>query len=99
MPRVTWALKALADIERLDQFLRRRNPDAATRAVLAIRDGVRQLQAFPETGRPAARLGMIARELPILFGNSGYLVFYRYDGGDIHVLAVRHFREADYTDD
>jgi ParE toxin of type II toxin-antitoxin system, parDE len=30
------------------------------------------------------------------FGNSGYVVLYRYDGSHVVILAVRHAREAGY---
>ncbi|MDB5358738.1 MAG: RelE/ParE family protein cytotoxic translational repressor of toxin-antitoxin stability system [Rhodospirillales bacterium] len=36
------------------------------------------------------------REWPIDFGNSGYVALYRYEGGDVLVLAVRHGKEAGY---
>ncbi len=38
------------------------------------------------------------RELPIPFGESGYIALYRFEPewGAVYVLAVRHQREADY---
>ncbi len=36
------------------------------------------------------------REWPIDFGADGYLALYRYDGGDVVILAVRHAREAGF---
>ncbi len=36
------------------------------------------------------------RELVIEFGDSGYVVLYRYDGAIAVILAVRHQKEAGY---
>ena len=36
------------------------------------------------------------REWPIDFGSAGYLALYRYDGGDVVIVAVRHWKEAGY---
>lgn len=96
MARVTWSGKALADIERLDAFLRTRSPDAASRAISAILDAVEALPDVPSTGRPVAGMNPKYRELPIAFGSGGYLIFYREHGGSIHILAIRHMREAGY---
>lgn len=96
MPHVTWSVKALADIDRLETFLRNKSPDAAERAVSVILESVEGLRDFPSTGRPVAGMNLEYRELPVLFGSGGYLVFYRERRGDIHILAVRHMREASY---
>lgn len=96
MQRVTWSVKALADIERLDTFLRAKSPGAATRAVAAILDSVDALQDFPAAGRPVEGMDLQFRELPVAFGSGGYLIFYREQDSGIHILAVRHMREAGY---
>jgi plasmid stabilization system protein ParE len=36
------------------------------------------------------------RELIIEFGDSGYIVLYRYDGRQAMILAVRHQKEVGY---
>jgi plasmid stabilization system protein ParE len=36
------------------------------------------------------------RELPIDFGDTGYIALYRYEADDVTVLAVRHQKEAGY---
>jgi ParE toxin of type II toxin-antitoxin system, parDE len=48
-------------------------------------------------GRPADRMEPEYREWPIGFGDSGYVVLYRFDGEVAVVLAVRHQREAGYS--
>jgi hypothetical protein len=36
------------------------------------------------------------REWFVQFGNSSYVVLYRYDGSQVAILAVRHGKEAGY---
>ena len=93
MPRLIWSPRALHDVSRLHAFLKPKNAGAATRAVKAIREGVRLLAAHPEAGRPAEDMEPAFREWPISFGAGGYVALYRYDGGEVVILAVRHGRE------
>jgi plasmid stabilization system protein ParE len=96
MPRLIWSPSALQDIARLHGFLKSKNPDAAQRAVKAIRQGVRLFATHPEAGRPADDMPPEFREWVIDFGSGGYVSLYRYDGTDVVILAVRHTREAGY---
>ncbi len=96
MPRLIWSAHALEDVARLHAFLKPKNPDAAARAVKAIRHGIRMIAAHPQAGRPVDSMPPEFREWPIEFGNGGYLAKYRYDGGDVLILAVRHRKEAGY---
>lgn len=86
----------MRDVERLHAFLTPKNRDAAQRAVRAIRQGVKALAAHPEIGRPVEEMPPEFREWFIQFGNSGYVVLYRYDGVLTAILAVRHGKEAGY---
>jgi plasmid stabilization system protein ParE len=96
MPRLIWSPAALRDVQRLYRFLAEMNADAAQRAVQAIRQGVRVLAVQPGAGRPAAEMDPEFREWLIGFGDSGYVVLYRYDGNTAIILAVRHQRELGY---
>jgi plasmid stabilization system protein ParE len=96
MPRLIWSSSALQDIARLHRFLKNKNPDAAQRAVKAIRQGVRLLATHPEAGRPADDMPPEFREWIIDFGSGGYVSLYRYDESNVVILAVRHTREAGY---
>jgi len=95
MPRLIWSANALQDLARLHKFLKPINPDAAIRAVKAIRQGVRILATHPEAGRPVADMPAEFREWLIEFGGSGYIARYRYDK-DVLLIAVRHAREDGY---
>lgn len=96
MPQLIWSPEALADVQRLYRFLAEKNPDAARRAVSAIRTGMNILADHPEAGRPAEDMDPAFREWPISFGSSGYVALYRVDEVDAIVLAVKHQREAGY---
>jgi plasmid stabilization system protein ParE len=96
MPRLIWSPSALRDVTRLHAFLKPKSRDAATRAVRAIRQGVRLLSLHPEVGRPAEDMPPGFREWPIDFGDGGYRALYRYDGEDVVILAVRHAKESGY---
>ena len=96
MTPISYAPRALADLERLSNFLAEADPRAASQTIDLILDAVDILGLHPLIGRPAEA---DMRELVISRGKSGYLALYRYDGGRnrILVLAVRHQREAGYT--
>lgn len=96
MLSLKWTPQALADVRRLHRFLSDRNPDAAMRAVRTIRGGVEILARQPRIGHPADDMDPEFREWLIPFGQSGYLVLYRIDAGEVVLLAVRHGREAGF---
>lgn len=96
MPSLIWSPRAAADLQRLYRFLLPKNPDAAQRAVKAIRAGIRRLQLQPHMGRPIEGMAAPYREWVVDFGNSGYVDLYRVDGDAITILAVRHQKEAGF---
>ena len=97
MPGLIWTPEALRDVQRLYRFLAPKNPDAASRAVAAIRQAMNIVAEHPGIGRPAAKMQPEFREWLISFGDSGYVALYRFDGEHAVVLAVRHQREAGYA--
>lgn len=97
MPQLKWTPQALADVERLYDFLAEKNPDAARRAVATIRQGVRILAKQGRLGRPIEDIPLEFREWIIDFGQSAYLVLYHFNGDEIVLLAIRHAREAGYS--
>ena len=96
MPRLIWSPEALLDIQRLYRFLAAKSPEAAKRAVKAIREAVKILASSPEVGRPLAEMDQAFREWLVDFGDSGYIALYRYDGQTVLILAVRHQSEVGY---
>jgi hypothetical protein len=55
------------------------------------------LETTPAMGRPLANQPEL-RELPIAFGDSGYVALYRYlpTEDTVYVLAFRHQKEVGY---
>jgi plasmid stabilization system protein ParE len=96
MSRLKWSQSVLLDVARLFDFLAPKSPDAAKRAVRAIRQGVKTLGKHPEIGRPVEELPPEFREWVIEFGSGAYIALYHYDGREVVILAVRHGREAGY---
>ena len=94
MPRVIWTPPALADVQRIYRFLALQNPEAARRAVRAIRMGVKTLALQPQLGRPVEDLASDFREWLVDFGQSGYVAIYRLDDNAVAILAVRHQKEV-----
>ncbi|MBS1176953.1 MAG: hypothetical protein H6R06_1365 [Proteobacteria bacterium] len=96
MPRLIWPAHALRDVQRVHRFLAERNPDTAKRAIQAIRQGVKVLAKQTAIGRPVDDMEPEFREWLIDFGDSGYVVMYRFDGTTAVLLALRHQREAGF---
>ncbi len=92
--KVVWTRPALADLARVIDFLKDKNPDAARRAALRINEMANHLRTQPllgksmedETGR---------RELSAPFGKRGYVLRYMIDENNntAVILRVRHFLE------
>lgn len=98
MPQVIFASAAIRDLQRLRDFLRPKSVDAARRAGEVIRQGVKILSAHPHLGRVVDDLPEEFREWLIDFGDSGYVVRYRIDGGDaVMILAIWHQKEMGYS--
>jgi plasmid stabilization system protein ParE len=97
MARIVWTRGAHADLLRLREFFAAQSPDAASRAVQAIRAGLSPLKTAPEIGRPISWLPEGYREWFIPFGHSGYVVLYRFYEGQVVIQALRHGREDGYS--
>jgi len=86
-----WSETALADLQRLRQFIEPHNPEAARRAAEVLKKGATILIDHPGLGR---RLdGRHDREIAIPFGKRGYVMRYRLDDDDIVILKIWHTLE------
>jgi plasmid stabilization system protein ParE len=95
MAVVAYNPRALADLDRLFDYIAVENPIAAGAAAAAILDAVEILERHPHIGRPVrGRL----RELVISHGRAGYVALYRVSprADSVEMLATRHQREAGY---
>ena len=95
MAQVVYSAKSLDHIERAFQFLREKNPGAATSAVEAIRSAIDNLGAHPLVG---GRIEGELRELIISYGQTGYVALYRFviARDDVRILAIRNQRELGF---
>jgi len=96
LARLIYASRAVADLERLTDFLIATDPVAALETVDLITEAMQILENHPLIGRPAEQgLG----ELVISRGRSGYLALYSHEQehDTVLVLAIRHQREAGFS--
>jgi len=90
--------RALADLERLFDFIATEDPQLARQQILSVRKALELLADHPLLGRQAEDG---RRELILSRGRYGYIAKYRWLPADdvVLVLAVRHQLEAGYADD
>ena len=95
MIELVYSVQALADLERLSDFLLETDPQAAQNTAVLIFGALEMLVQHPEIGRKV-HLGQ--RELVISRGRTGYLALYRFlpHVERVLVLALRHQRESGY---
>jgi plasmid stabilization system protein ParE len=89
---------ALEDLDRLYDFLLKRDLDEAERALAAIERALQLLAFSPFSCRKALlQKNPRWRELLIPFGHSGYVALFEIeDEHTVTVAAIRHQREDDY---
>ncbi len=92
MAIIKWLPEAQDDLRRLYEFILPHSPQAATRAVDVIIEGVDGLSDFPETGH-LWEPDTDYRELPIRFGAKGYVVRYRLFEEQVIIARVWHSLE------
>jgi len=87
--------RALADLERIVDFLRSTGSANAEAVLANIVDALEVLERHPLIGRP---VDDALRELVIGYGRAGYVALYRHRHrlDRVDVLAVRQQREAGY---
>ncbi|CAI1964701.1 Toxin RelE3 [Serratia entomophila] len=98
MPQVIISAPARRDLQRLQDFLKKKNRLAAKKAAESLIRGIRQLEKLPNIGRPVEHLPLEYQERVIEFGDSGYVLLYRHDtpADCVVILSVKHQKEAGY---
>jgi plasmid stabilization system protein ParE len=98
MARVQIAVRALADLERLFDFLVEHNSKLARERMLSVRRALELLADHPLLGRQAEDG---RRELILSRGRFGYVAKCRWVPAEdvILILAVRHQLEAGYKEE
>ena len=96
MAAVEITQRALADLERLFDFIAAENPHRARAQIVSVRKAFELLADHPLLGR-AAEQGR--RELILSRGRYGYIAKYRWLPNEdiVLILAVRHQLEAGYA--
>ncbi|MGH8285543.1 MAG: type II toxin-antitoxin system RelE/ParE family toxin [Steroidobacteraceae bacterium] len=98
MARVEVTERALADLERLFDFIAEEDPARARKQLVSVRRALELLADHPLLGREAEEG---RRELILSRGRYGYIAKYRWLPAEdvVLILAVRHQREAGYTEE
>ena len=98
MAQIVYSESALANLERVFEFLAEHEPQAALGAARSIVEAIETLSNHPLIGRTIA--GEL-RELVISYGKTGYIALYRFLPlqDQVRILAIRHQRELDYPID
>ena len=98
MARVQITTRALADLERLFDFLADHDPKFARERMLSVRRAFELLADHPLLGRRAEDG---RRELILSRGKFGYVAKYRWVPADdvVLILAARHQLEAGYKEE
>ncbi|MBR7620666.1 type II toxin-antitoxin system RelE/ParE family toxin [Phenylobacterium sp. 20VBR1] len=93
---MTWevrlSVRARIDLERLVDFLVRKNPNAARRARQTLAEGFASLAEFADRGRQGPRADL--RELPVRFGRAAYVIQYRIEPDRVIVAHIFHSMEG-----
>lgn len=90
--KLSFSESAVADLERLRDFIARNNPQAAGRMSLRLRQAIGKLILHPDMGRPVPELPNV-RE----FVAGNYVVRYLREEDTVFILRVWHGKE--YRDD
>jgi len=95
LARLIYSERALADLERLTDFLIEIDPSLAVETVELIAEAVNLLNRHPLVGRPV-EYGL--HELLISRGHSGYVTLYSLEENHdtVLILAIRHQGETGY---
>lgn len=96
--RIEWLVSAINDLQRLRDFILPHNRDAAQRAFRTIKAASDPLKTNPCIGKPVEGMPD-CRELIIPFGSSGYVLRYRITGDRVLIHAVKHGKEAGFSDE
>jgi len=95
MARISYSTRALADLERISDFLAPEGVHAQLEALDLIDEAVEVLVRHPLIGRLAEH---DLRELIISQAKTGYIALYSYEAEQdvVLILAIRHQREVGF---
>jgi plasmid stabilization system protein ParE len=92
MSQLIWSPEALLDLAAHFEFLKLKNPEAASKAAEAIRDAGFSLSQNPKRGILLAD-GSLRRKLIVPFGKYGYVIHYYIENDYILIVRIYHGRQ------
>ncbi len=95
--RIVWLDAAIADLQRLRDFILPYNKEAAQRAARIISAAIAPVASNPRIGKPVEDLPDY-HDIIVPFGASGYLLRYLIQGDTIFIIAIKHCKEAGFAD-
>jgi toxin ParE1/3/4 len=81
-----WIRQALQDLRHLHDYIADDNPAAARRMVARVRQAAGHLSRNPYMGRA----GRVPETRELAIAGTPYIVAYRIDGTQVHIVAVIH---------
>jgi len=84
--KIKISLPATEDLDAIEAYIRKDNPDAAVRTVLKVLGTIEQLAEFPNIGRP----GRIASTRELVVGGTPLIAIYGVREDTIFVYRVLH---------
>jgi addiction module RelE/StbE family toxin len=81
-----WLDDAIADLRGIKAYIAEENPEAARRVIASIRNETRILTNLPTIGRT----GRLPDTRELVISQYPYIVAYREQNGEVHILAVVH---------
>jgi toxin ParE1/3/4 len=84
--RLEWSAYALADRTAIFDYIEADSPQAAIEVDDRIREQVKILAPFPQSGRP----GRIEGTRELVISRTPYIVAYRIKENTVHILRVLH---------
>ena len=83
---IRWTEPAAHALETIQDYIAKENRKAAFEVAQRIQAAVSQLDEFPKMGR----VGRLRSTYELVIPGLPYIVPYRIDGKDIHILSVYH---------
>ena len=87
--RVVWSRRAIRHLVKVRDYIAEDSPDAAADVAERIPAAIKNVEKFPNLGRPGRLSG--TRELVI--ANTPYIIPYRIRASRIELIAVFHGRQ------
>ena len=87
--KLEWSGLAVADRERIFDYVATDNPRAAVALDERIEQHVEVLLAFPESGRP----GRVEGTRELIVSGTSYIAAYRIGSGAIRILRILHMSQ------